>query len=353
MTHTVSLSRQIGTNILKSLERLTAPVSIFRYDDLVQKAERLMAITLLLQSRGKMTAEQLADLLSVSVRTIYRDMNSLSLAHVPVSMDYGPGGGYFLSDDARVGPVSFTGEEAMALAVGGAMAGGSRLFGGNERLHQALIKLEASLPQEYRKDVQAARERVLVDVAAWYRHPSTSPFLEPVRGAVWAERQLRLLYRGADEGDTAWRLVDPLGLVCKDGIWYLVAYCYRREDFRTFRLSRILQLETLEEPVTPRPDFDLKRYWEEARRHFEAMTMPLSVMLRISPDILERMEGAFTILGEEEDGSAVAQIDLDSVDVAVSYVLSLGPDVTVLDPAEVRDGVARTAHAIAARYQDA
>ncbi len=93
------------------------------YNILMQKTERLMAITLLLQARGKMTAKRLADLLGVSTRTIYRDMDTLSLAHVPVSMDYGPGGGYYLPDNYRFESAIFTREEAISLVLGGAMAG--------------------------------------------------------------------------------------------------------------------------------------------------------------------------------------------------------------------------------------
>src|SRR3954447_3627671 len=137
----------------------------------MQKAERLMAITLLLQARGKMTAEQLADLLGVSVRTVYRDMDALSLAHVPVSMDYGPGGGYFLTEEYRVDGASFTGDEAVALALGAAIAGGSRLLEGDEALPSALLKLEAVLPEEYRGDVRTVRERLLVDPTRWLRRP--------------------------------------------------------------------------------------------------------------------------------------------------------------------------------------
>src|SRR5579859_5625116 len=116
----------------------------------MQKTERLVAITLLLQSRGKMTADRLADILDVSVRTIYRDMDTLSLAHVPISMDYGPGGGYYLPDGYRIDPMIFTSEEAVALALGGAVAGDYRLFESGDGLRRALFKLEAALPEEYR-----------------------------------------------------------------------------------------------------------------------------------------------------------------------------------------------------------
>ncbi len=124
------------------------------------KTERLMAITLLLQARGKMTADRLARILEVSARTIYRDMDALSLAHVPVAMDYGPGGGYYLPEGYRLDPTMFTSDEAVALVLGGAAAGGHQLFESDDGLRRALVKLEAALPEEYRAEVRAVRERI-------------------------------------------------------------------------------------------------------------------------------------------------------------------------------------------------
>jgi predicted DNA-binding transcriptional regulator YafY len=316
----------------------------------MQKAERLMAITLLLQARGKMTAERLADLLGVSVRTIYRDMNSLSLAHVPVSMDYGPGGGYFLPEESYVDPVTFTGEEATALALGGAIAGGSRLFDNGDRLRQALIKLEAVLPEEYRHDVRAARERVLVDVSSWYRTASVPPYFQEVRSAVWQRRQIDLYYQRASSDRAEWRRVDPLGLVWKAGIWYLAAYCHLRADFRIFHLHRICKLRSTEEPVVPRPDFDLEAFWESSLRRFEALTAPVVLTIRVLPSLLPRLDEEYRVIRDEPDGSVVVRMRADSTEAAIARILSLGPGATVIAPPDVRDGVVTAARSIAGAY---
>ncbi|HLG74915.1 MAG TPA: HTH domain-containing protein, partial [Ktedonobacteraceae bacterium] len=129
----------------------------------MQKTERLVAIALLLQARGKMTAKRLADILGVSQRTVYRDITTLSLAHIPVSMDYGPGGGYYLPDDYHLESGFFTREEAVSLILSADMSERSHLFAGDDDLHRALIKLEAALSEKYRADVNAARERILFD----------------------------------------------------------------------------------------------------------------------------------------------------------------------------------------------
>jgi predicted DNA-binding transcriptional regulator YafY len=294
----------------------------------------------------------MADVLAVSPRTVYRDMDSLSLAHVPVSTDHGPGGGYFLPPGYRLDPATFTRQEAVALALGAAMAGTSRLFD-EDGMRQALVKMEAALPEEYRGDVRSASERILLDVSAWYRRPSGTEHLEAVRAAVWEGRQLDLFYRRSDALDAEWRRVEPYGLVCKAGTWYLAAYCRLREDFRTFRLSRIVELAVADEPVRPRPDFNLQTYWEESRRQFEESTKQLALTLRLSPDASCRLDNESVVLARESDGSAIIQVHLENLEYAVAYALSFGADAEVLDPPEVRAAVAREARALADVYESA
>jgi len=320
------------------------------YHILMLKTERLVAITLLLQARGKMTADRLAMIMDVSTRTIYRDMDALSLAHVPVAMDYGPGGGYYLPEGYRLDPTIFTSEEAVALALGGSVAGDYRLFESQDGLRRALVKLEAALPEEYRADVRAARERILFDTTAWYRRPVTVAHLETVRAALWGARQLDLLYGRSNGPDVGWRRVEPHGLVCKAGVWYLVAYCHVRRDFRTFRVERIEEVVVREETVRPRRGFDLQTYWETARQRFEAQTKPFALTLRVSP--AAHVAGDAMVLREEEDGSRVVRVDVESAGEAAAYALARGAAVTVLDPPEVRAAVAAAARAVAALYTE-
>ncbi len=315
----------------------------------MRKTERLVAITLLLQARGKMTADRLATIMDVSTRTIYRDMDALSLAHVPVAMDYGPGGGYYLPEDYRLDPTIFTSEEAVALALGGSVASGYRLFESEDGLRRALVKLEAALPEEYRADVRAARERILFDTTAWYRRPATTAHLETVRAALWGARQLDLLYGRSSGPDPSWRRVEPHGLVCKAGTWYLVGYCHVRRDFRTFRVDRIEDLTVREETVRPRPGFDLQAYWEQARRRFEEQTKPFALTLRVAASGRREVAEA-TVLREDEDGCAVVLVLLESAAEATAYALARGAAVTVLNPPDVRDRVVAAAQAVAALY---
>lgn len=306
-----------------------------------------MAITLLLQARGKMNAERLAAVTGVSVRTIYRDMDALSLAHVPVAMDYGPGGGYYLPDGYRIDPLIFTSDEAVALALGSRVAGGYMTADGQDGLYRALLKLEAALPDEYRDDVRTARERTLFDTAAWYERPIETPYLDVLRQAVWGGFKVDLHYPSSTTA--TWRLVDPLGLVCKAGYWYLVAYCFLRADFRTFRLSRILDLVVRDEKVDPRPGFDLHAYWDEARDRFEAISNPYALTLSVPRDALDRFADARVL--SDDGATVVLRLTVESLKHAIGAVLSLGPDAEALDPPELRAAVVSAIQAMGARYE--
>lgn len=327
----------------------------------MQKIERLVAITLLLQARGKMPAKRLANILGVSTRTIYRDIMALSLAHVPVSMEYGPGGGYYLPEDYHFESAIFTREEAVSLVLGADMAGNYSLFAGDDYLHRALFKLEATLPDEYRTDVRAARERILIDTADWgNRSAASTIYLETIRMAVLEARQLDIFYpclTCTDLPGMQWQRVDPYGLVFKgtsqrhvrSGIWYLVAYCHECRLFRSFRLKHIEHVRVREENVEIQPSFDLQEFWEKTRKQ---LTQPCILKLCVRPPSRYNLRADSHIVSESSDGTAVVRVETDSVDDAVSYALALGADATVLSPPQVRKAVADTALAIAEIYSN-
>ncbi len=325
----------------------------------MQKTERLLAITLLLQARGKMTAKHLATILGVSTRTIYRDIDILSLAHIPVSMDYGPGGGYFLPDDFHFESAIFTREEAVSLVLSADMAGNYSLFADDDELQRALFKLEATLPEKYRTDVQQAREHILFDTGAWYRQPKSMPtYLETIRLAVLGGLQLDILYPCSTRPGMQWRRIEPYGLVYKGlprqrvrvGIWYLVAFCQSCREVCSFRVGYIEQLNVGQDKVMIPPDFDLKAYWHKARIQLEEQ-QPFTLLLHVAPSARPGLPGDHTILNEEPEGSAIIRVNVETFSAAVSYTLALGMNATVISPIKVREAVADVAKGIAALYE--
>lgn len=317
------------------------------------KAARLLAITLLLQARGKVTATELGRVLEVSERTIYRDIASLEAARVPVVAESGPMGGYSLSEGYRMDPTQFSGEEAASLAIGGAALRGLLESDLGGALQQALAKIEAALPPEIRDGVRAGRERFLFDSARWYTSAGLPEAHFPIlRLAVIHGRRVRLCYqsRGADRDE--WREVDPLGLVNKAGTWYLVGFCMNRTALRTFRLARILAVEALEIPRDLYQDFDLARYWRDSRARVEARTS-YNVQVRVdgalAPDVLAHK---LTFIRAERlpDGTLEAEIDFEFLDAAINFAMRFGPLIEILAPPEARKAVAVAAEAVFARH---
>ena len=196
------------------------------------RASRLVSLLLLLQTRGRMTAAHLADELEVSVRTIYRDLEALSAAGVPVYAEAGPNGGCQLIEGYRTRLTGLTANEAEALIVSG-VPGPVGELGLGTVLGAAQLKLLAAMPTELAERASLARHRFHLDAPRWFRGGRNEPYLAEVAAAVWHDQCINVRYRhpGADAAVT--RHLDPLGLVLKAGVWYLVA---RRDgELRTYR----------------------------------------------------------------------------------------------------------------------
>ena len=222
------------------------------------RADRLISILLLLQSHGRMTAKQLAERLEVSERTVYRDMEALSRAGIPVVADRGVGGGWRLMEKYRTNLTGFKEKEIQALFV----SPPAHLLddlGLTRSAEDARNKLLAAIPDTYRHGAKEVWQRIHVDTRAWRKPEETVAAFETLQQAIWEEKRLHILYRRSD-GDTVERTVDPLGLVAKGSVWYLVASI--DETVRTYRASRILSAASTNERFVRPTDFDLAQYWE-------------------------------------------------------------------------------------------
>ena len=184
------------------------------------RADRLLSILMYLQARGRMTAYELAEELEVSERTIYRDLEALHAAGVPVLAERGPGGGCQLPEEYKVSLTGLTENEVRGLFLS-PVSGPLADLGMGKALEAAMLKLSAALPSTHRRDVERMRQRVLVDTAQWFRPSEPVPYLPLLQEAVWQDRTLRFTYRRAD-GVHVKRTLDPYALVAKSSIWYLV-----------------------------------------------------------------------------------------------------------------------------------
>jgi len=318
------------------------------------RASRLVSLLLLLQHRGRLTAAELAAALEVSVRTIYRDLEALGAAGVPVYTEPGRNGGCQLIDGYRTRLTGLTAREAEALFATG-MSGPVGELGLGTVLGAAQLKLLAALPKELADRAVSARQRFHFDAPTWFRASRSEPHLADLAAAVWDDRRIVVRYRHPGSDDTAPRALEPFGLVCKAGVWYLVA---RREgELRTYRVSRVHEVSTLAEQFERPADFDLAAFWSEAVAGFEASLPPADVVVRASAYAIGELSWLARSSGRAikerhllDDGWTHATVAFESVDDAFTELLRLGADVEIIEPVELRTRTRATAQAMAALY---
>ncbi|MEU2282136.1 WYL domain-containing protein [Streptomyces sp. NPDC013178] len=322
------------------------------------RASRLLSALLLLQTRGRMTAQQLADELEVSVRTVYRDMESLAAAGVPLYGDPGHDGGYRLVDGYRTRLTGLTHDEAEALFLAG-LPGPAADLGLGSVLATAQLKLTAALPEELRDRTTAIRQRFHLDTSAWYAETDPTPHLAAVTDAVWRQRRIRIRYRRWKAPQEVTRTLEPYGLVLKSGRWYLVAG--RPDPVRTYRVSQILRIRVLEDRFDRPHDFDLASHWRSSLEEFDARRHQGEAVVRLSPRILEQLpdlvEPAVARAARNSagppgsDGRVEVVIPIESVGHAAGMLLRLGAEAEVMAPTELRALMAETVAALADTYQ--
>lgn len=315
-----------------------------------------MSLLLLLQTKGRMTAQALADELEVSVRTIYRDVESLHAAGVPLYGDAGPAGGYQLLDGYRTRLTGLTEQEAESLFLAG-LPGPAADLGLGDAVSAAQLKLMAALPSSMRDRAQRLATRFHLDAPAWYSDPERSPFLGLVADAVWQDRLLEVSYRRWRAPEDVTRVLRPLGLVLKAGRWYLVAQG-SSSRISTYRVGQIQAATVLDESFERPAGFDLGRHWAESLEDFQSRQFTGEAVLRLSPSGWESFaSNVLPAVARAAEESAVADgegvrvtIPIESIGHAAGMVLRMGGEAEVLGPDELREHVTSVVRRLASIY---
>jgi predicted DNA-binding transcriptional regulator YafY len=319
------------------------------------RASRLVSLLLLLQTRGQMTAGELARELEVSVRTIHRDVEALAISGVPIYAERGPHGGIRLVEGYRTRLTGMTAEEADALFVSG-LPGPAAELGLGTVVASARLKVLAALPTELRSRATRLLERFHLDATGWFKAGEHVPHLADVANAVWEGLRVSIDYERGDR--SVRRILDPLGVVLKGGVWYLVAAS--EGQVRTYRVSRIATLETLEDRAARPEGFELASFWTESTAAYERDAPRITVTVRVRPDRYgwlaeaagqQALDDAKIIPADDPEGWTHVRLRMEWPDEAASRLLSLGPTVEILEPVELRDRVVAVAGAVLARYR--
>lgn len=319
------------------------------------RADRLVSLVLLLRQHGRLSATALARELEVSTRTVLRDVEALSAAGVPVYAERGRHGGFALLPGFRTELTGLNHDEALALLVAGSRRG-AQAFGLGSALASAMLKVVDALPASYRDTAADAARRLLIDPEAdllarrQVVEEVPDAVVAEVRRAVFAGHKLRIHYAAVDQ-TPKWRTVDPVGLVTARGQGYLLAT--RSGADRTYRLSRILAAEELDEPAQRTEQVDLDRAWQERSTRFRTGGDQVAVLLRVAPARREDLVGtALAVLSEEDDTDGLLRMEVTFQDSrhAVWAMWQLAMNAEVLAPQWLRNSLRDRAAAIAARY---
>jgi predicted DNA-binding transcriptional regulator YafY len=254
-----------------------------------------------------------------------------------VLAERGSGGGWALLDEYRTDLTGLNPAEIQTLF----LSATPRLLddlGMRQAYEAALIKLLAALPSISRRDAEYARQRIHIDPAGWFEAPENAAALPIMQDAVWQSRKIRLAYARAD-GQSVERIANPLGLVAKGSVWYLIASV--DGAIRTYRISRVRDAAILDEPAERPADFDLAAYWEQSKAEMKQNLPRYTALMRMTPAALNRLRGARYVRIEQEHppdakGWICVCADFEIEDLAREHAIRAIPEIEVLEPPELR-----------------
>jgi len=311
------------------------------------RADRLVATLLLMQAKGRVTASEVAAELEVSVKTARRDLEALAIAGIPVYSQPGKGGGWSLLGGARTDLSGLTADEARTLFL---VAGPSSTA--TPEAKAALRKLVRALPETFRAGAEAAAAAVVLDPAGWGGTARPRPtHLDALQRAVVDGVQVRLGY--ADRARTeSERVVHPLGLVEKDSIWYLVADT--ANGMRTFRVNRVRSVTPTGEAVVRPSGFDLAATWDAVVSTIEERRASQRAVVVVTPPAHHGLRAQFgprtTVLRTLDDGRFEVEIGAPTAAMIAERLAGWGTMIDIVEPAAVRDELARIGRELVERY---
>ena len=318
------------------------------------RASRLLTIMMLLQTKGRMSAEALAEELEVSIRTIYRDIDQLSAPGVPVYADVGRNGGYALLEGWRTRLTGLTAPEAKALFLAG-LPGPAAELGLGQEMADAELKLLAALPADWREEATRVSSRFHLDPRGWFQPAATVDALRQIADAVWTERLIQVTYESWTS--TKERLLEPLGLVLKSGFWYMVAASDGQP--RTYRLDAIRALAVTGETFVRPTGFDLAAYWTESTAQFEKDIYVGTADIRASRTGIARLKDLNASCREaiesrewpvDEKGWLHLSLPIEETAWTARLFMRIGAEMEVLGPPELRAAMTDVAARMTALY---
>ena len=308
------------------------------------KIDRLVSIIMVLLDKKRVGAQELADMFEVSPRTIYRDIDAINMAGIPVRGTSGVGGGFEIMENYKIDRNVFSAADLSAILMG--LSSLSNMIRGEE-LVNALAKVKSFIPADRAKDIELKSNQIAVDLTPWMGSRNTQPYLEMIKTALQESRLLSFEYEDR-HGNKTTRTAEPYQLVLKSSHWYLYGVCHNRNEFRLFRLSRISNLQMHEEIFTPRD-------YQKPQLDFDAMwaAMQTRIKIRIHESVMDRVLDFCTYEDFSSDGDEhyIVNFPFTENDYYYDILLSFGNKCECLEPLPIRAEIKRRIYDIAAIYE--
>lgn len=309
------------------------------------KIDRLVSMIMVLLEKERIGAQELADMFEVSPRTIYRDIDTINMAGIPIRSVSGVGGGFEIMPNYKIDKNVFSTADLSAILMG--LSSLSDMIRGNELIN-ALAKVKSFIPADQASDIELKTNQICIDLSTWIGNRNTQSYLEMIKTALQDHRLVSFEYI-AHHGKKTTRTVEPYQLVLKSGHWYFQGYCLVRSDFRLFRLSRISNLHMETEHFTPRD-------YQKPVLDFEEMlqSMQIPIKIRIHKSIMDRVLDYCTYEHFSPAGGEYYMVDFPFIENEYYYdiLLSFGDKCECLEPLNIRAEMKRRIHDIAAIYDN-
>ena len=308
------------------------------------KVERLISIIMILLDKERISAQKLADMFEVSLRTIYRDIDAIDMAGIPVRSTSGVGGGFEIMPNYKIDRKFFSTSDLSAILMG--LSSLSNMIRGDELIN-ALAKVKSFIPAERAKDIELRANQIYIDLSPWMGNRDIQPYLDIIKTALQESKLLSFEYADRYGNKTA-RTAEPYQLVLKSSHWYWQAYCLKRNDFRLFRLSRTSNLQIQEE-------FFMPREYQKPQLDFtdRLATMQKNINIRIHQSVMDRVLDYCTYEHFSPDGDEhyIVSFPFIENDYYYNILFGFGDKCECLDPLHVRTEMKRRIHDIATIYE--
>lgn len=309
------------------------------------KVDRLVSIIMILMDKQRIGAKELAEMFEVSPRTIYRDIDSINMAGIPIRSTSGVGGGFEIMQNYKMDKKVFSTTDLSAILMG--LSSISTMVQGDE-LVNALAKVKSFMPADHAKDIEVKANQLHIDMSPWTGNRTIQPYLEMIQAALQENKLLSFEYADS-HGNKTYRTAEPYQLILKGGHWYWQGYCHQREDYRLFKLTRMMNLHVLEETFTPRD-------YQKPQLEFEDIlaTMQLEIKLRVHRSVMDQVLEYCGYENFSPDGAEyyIARFPFIESDYNYNILLSFGNKCECLEPAHIRDEMKRRVQEMSELYKE-